>query len=184
MATATVYSKISTMQVCFPLGRRHNRHPYKVEVGNALSKTIAAGGLQVTVNETNNFQHIPLSTVASFHDQSECNPYFGSFRILATACPWDFKIVQPPYATGTLFCNGFMQPLLQPLGVFVQPPYATPMQPPTPERKLLFPMPAAQAPRVLGEEPAGQFCQSPKGQQVHPLELSNPKGLNNRYWAA
>ena len=58
MATATVYSKISTMQVCFPLGSRHSRHHYKVEVGNALSKTIAAGALQVTVNETNNFQHM------------------------------------------------------------------------------------------------------------------------------
>ena len=58
MATATVYPKISTMQVCFPLGSRHSRHHYKVEVGNALSKTIAAGALQVTVIETNNFQHM------------------------------------------------------------------------------------------------------------------------------
>ena len=46
-----------------------------------------------------------------------------------------------------------------------------------------FPMPAAQATRVLREQPAGQLSQSPKGQQVHPLELSNPKGLNNRNWA-
>ena len=58
MTTATVYPTISTMQVCFPLGSRHNRHHYKVEVGNALPKTIAAGALEVTVNETNNFQHM------------------------------------------------------------------------------------------------------------------------------
>ena len=58
MATTTVYPKIRTMQVCFPLGSRHNRHHYKVEVGNALSKTIAEGALQVTHNETNNFLHM------------------------------------------------------------------------------------------------------------------------------
>ena len=46
------------MQVCFPLGSRHSRHHYKVEAGNALSKTIAKGALQVTDNETNNFQHM------------------------------------------------------------------------------------------------------------------------------
>ena len=82
--------------------------------------------------------HIPLSTVASFRDQSECNPYFGSFKILLFTYNRLFKIVQPPYATGTLFCNRFMQPLLQPMGVFVQPPYATSMQPATPERKSLI----------------------------------------------
>ena len=27
------------------------------------------------------------------------------------------------------------------------------------------------------------LSQSPKGQFVHPLKLSNPKGLNNRNWA-
>ena len=58
MATTTVYPKISTMQVCFPLGSKHNRQHYKVEVGNVLSKTFAEGALQVTVNETNNFQHM------------------------------------------------------------------------------------------------------------------------------
>ena len=46
------------MQVCFPLGSRHSRHHYKVEMGNTLSKTIAEGALQVTDNETNNFQHM------------------------------------------------------------------------------------------------------------------------------
>ena len=54
----TVYPKIRTMQVCFPLGSRHSRHHYKVEAGNALSNTIAEGALQVTDNETNNFQHM------------------------------------------------------------------------------------------------------------------------------
>ena len=56
---------------------------------------------------------------------------------LATACSWAFKVVQLPYATGTLFCNRFMQPLLQLMGIFVQPPYATLMQPATLERKSL-----------------------------------------------
>ena len=37
----------------------------------------------------------------------------------ATACSWALKIVQPPYASGTLFCNRFMQPLVQPMGIFV-----------------------------------------------------------------
>ena len=36
---------------------------------------------------------------------------------------------------------------------------------------------------IAGTASGGQLSQSPKGQQVHPLELSNPKGLNNRNWA-
>ena len=49
-------------------------------------------------------------------------------------------------------------------------------------RLCVFPMPAAQAPRVLRERPAGHghTVNTPKGQSVHPLKPSNPKGLNNR----
>ena len=55
-------------------------------------------------------EHIPLSTVASFRDQSECNPYFGSFKILLFTCNRLFLGFKN---CATALCNRY--PILQPL---------------------------------------------------------------------
>ena len=82
MATATVYPKMRTMQVCFPLGSRHSRYHYKVEVGNALSKTIAEGALQVTANETNNFARYTVFVREDLY----CCTLFRPFRQCFCMC--------------------------------------------------------------------------------------------------
>ena len=57
-------------------------------------------------------RYIPLSTVASFHDQSECNPYFGSFKILLFTCNRLFLGFQN---CETALCNRYPIYILQPL---------------------------------------------------------------------